>query len=251
MRKILHPIDSQALLGNLLGTRPRLRFGISAFLVAIAVCLAAGCQQQMAKQPKYLPLEASEFFEDGRSARPLISGTVARGHLRTDNNLFGSKRRPAEEAVRAAGIIGAGGNNFFSSLPLALAQSPYVDTFPFPITTEVLQRGQERFAIFCAVCHGHQGYGDGMIVQRGFTRPPSYHIDRLRAAPVGYFYDVITHGFGSMPDHAAQIAPKDRWAIVAYLRALQLSQYARLSDLPEAERQAAELALEGEHENGK
>jgi mono/diheme cytochrome c family protein len=210
------------------------------------MCLAAGCQQQMAKQPKYLPLEASEFFEDGRSARPLIRGTVARGHLHTDDHLFAGKRSPAEETVRAASVLSAGSTNVFSPLALALSQSSYVDTFPFPVSREVLERGQERFTIFCAVCHGHQGYGDGIVVRRGFTRPPSYHIERLRTAPVGYFYEVISHGYGSMPDYAAQVPPKDRWAIVAYIRALQLSQNARLSELPEPERQAAVSALEGE-----
>ena len=208
-------------------------------LVALTACLLAGCQQQMAKQPKYLPLEASEFFEDGRSARPLIAGTVARGHLRTDEAFYAGKHGPSAEAIHAVSIIAAGSGNVFSPLAFAMAQSSYVDTFPFPVTLEVLERGRERFTIFCAVCHCPLGDGDGVVVERGFTRPPSFHSDRLRSAPVGYFYNVITHGFGSMPDYSAQVPAKDRWAIAASIRALHLRQNARLSELPPEERQAA------------
>jgi mono/diheme cytochrome c family protein len=223
-------------------------FRLSCFRVSLllAACLLAGCQQQMAKQPKYLPLEASEFFEDGRSARPLIAGTVARGHLHTDEAFYAGKLGPSAETIRAVSIIGAGSGNLLSPLALALSQSAYVDVFPFPVTLEVLSRGRERFTIFCAVCHGPLGDGDGVVVERGFTRPPTYHSDRLRSAPVGYFYDVITHGFGSMPDYSAQVSAKDRWAIAAYIRALQLSQNARLSELPPEERKAATAALEGQ-----
>lgn len=224
---------------------------VLAGLLAIFFFLGAGCRQEMTKQPKYLPLEPSPFFADGRSARPLVEGTVARGHGRTNHNLFLGKRDPGAEAARAAGIIGAGFTHGFTNVGLALAQRSYVNSFPFPITQEVLERGQQRFTIFCAVCHGPLGEGDGIVVQRGFTRPPSYHIDRLRSAPVGYFFDVISNGFGSMPDHAAQIPPRDRWAIIAYLRALQLSQHARLADLPEAERNLAQSRLGSQNEHGK
>jgi len=157
----------------------------------------------MHDQPKYQPLERSRFFEDGRASRPLPAGTVARGHLREDTLLY----------------TGKAGNQF-------------VDRIPIPITKEVLLRGQERFNVFCSPCHDRIGAGLGMVVRRGMRRPPSYHTDRLRAQPVGYFFDVITNGFGAMPDYAAQIPPRDRWAIVAYLRALQRSQYAPLSDVP-------------------
>jgi len=200
----------------------------------------------MAKQPSHRPLEPSEFFADGRSARPLVEGTVARGHLRTDTQLFTGRRGPAAEATRAAAVIGAGGEGLLPAVAAALAEQPYVDHFPVPITRRVLERGRARFTIFCAVCHGASGYGDGIVVQRGFTRPPSYHTDRLRSAPVGYFYEVITHGFGSMPDYAEQVPPRDRWAIVAYLRALQLSQHAPLKDLPDAQRDLVRAKL-GEH----
>jgi len=210
------------------------------------VVLLPACQQQMAKQPSHRPLEPSEFFADGRSARPLVEGTVARGHLRTDTQLFTGRRGPAAEATRAAAVIGAGGEGLLPAVAAALAEPPYVDQFPFPLTRQVLERGRARFTSFCAVCHGASGHGDGIVVQRGFTRPPSYHTDRLRSAPVGYFYEVITHGFGSMPDYAEQIPPRDRWAIVAYLRALQLSQHAPLKDLPDAQRDLVRAKL-GEH----
>jgi len=161
----------------------------------------------MHDQPKYEALEASDFFSDGRSARPIVEGTVARGHLNEDTLLFQGKLngKPAE-------------------------------VFPFPITLQDLDCGQERYNIYCTPCHDRLGNGEGMVVRRGFRRPPSYHIDRLRQAPPGYLFDVITNGFGAMQDYSAQIAVRDRWAIVAYIRALQLSQNARLADVPESER---------------
>ncbi|MGH7966459.1 MAG: c-type cytochrome [Candidatus Binatia bacterium] len=164
---------------------------------------ALACRQDMADQPRYDPLEPSTFFADGQSARPLVPGTVARGRLVDEASLFAAK-----------------------------AGEAFVDTFPLPVTGEVLSRGQERYNIFCAPCHSRTGDGDGMIVRRGFRRPPSFHSDRLRESPVGYFFDVITNGFGAMPDYAAQIPVRDRWAVIAYTRALQLSQHATLADVP-------------------
>jgi cytochrome c553 len=158
----------------------------------------------MHDQPKYIPLRPSDFFADGRSERPLIEGTVARGHLDDDAAFYTGK--------------GPDGK------PL--------ETFPFPVTRQVIERGQQRFNIYCSPCHDRLGNGDGMIVRRGYRKPPSYHIDRLRQVPNGYIYDVITNGFGAMPDYAAQIEPRDRWAIVAYVRALQLSQNASINDVP-------------------
>lgn len=196
----------------------------------------------MAEQPSYRPLKPSGFFADGASARTLVPGTVARGQARLDRPFFTGLREPAEGGPPLAETGGL-------SLPVArtaLSEKPYVDKFPLPVTEQVLRRGRERFAIYCAVCHGALGYGDGVVVQRGYTRPPSYHTDRLRAAPAGYFFDVITHGYGSMPDYAQQIPTRDRWAIVAYLRALQFSQHAPLTELPEAERKAALSVLEHE-----
>ena len=175
---------------------------------ALAVVLAgAGCRQDMHDQPKFVPLRASEFFADQRSERPIVEGTVARGRLQEDELLATGK-----------------------------VNGQLSDTFPFPITAGVLSRGRERFDVFCAPCHDRTGSGDGMIVRRGFKRPPSYHIDRLRDMPAGYFFDVITNGFGAMSDYRSQIPERDRWAIVAYVRALQLSQHATIEDVPPSER---------------
>lgn len=162
----------------------------------------------MADQPRYEPLRRSHFFDDGSSARMPVPDTVARGHLKADEAFYTGK-----------------------------AKGALVGTLPFPLTREVLQRGEERFDVFCAPCHDRTGSGDGVIVQRGFRRPPSYHIDRLRQAPIGHFFDVMTHGFGSMPDYADQVPPRDRWAIAAYIRALQLSRNATPADVPPQERQ--------------
>jgi len=169
------------------------------------------CRQDMHDQPKYQPLEASDFFADGRASRPLPPGTIARGQLNDDTHLYSGKV----------------GNKF-------------ADTLPFPISAAVLEHGQERFNIFCSPCHGRLGNGEGMVVRRGFRHPPSFHIDRLRQAPVGYYFDVVTNGFGSMQDYSAQIPVRDRWAIVAYIRALQLSQHAVLTDVPDTERKQFE-----------
>ena len=158
----------------------------------------------MHDQPKYIPLRPSEFFTDGRSGRPLIEGTVARGHLNDDAAFYTGK--------------GPDGK------PL--------DTFPFPVTRDVILRGQDRFNVYCSPCHDRGGDGNGMIVRLGYRKPPTYHSDRLRQAPAGYIYDVISSGFGAMPDYAAQIAPRDRWAIAAYVRALQLSRNASINDVP-------------------
>jgi hypothetical protein len=174
---------------------------------ACYLLLLLGCQQQMADQPRYKPLAKSTFFGDDRSARPLVPGTVARGHLDANEAFYTGK----------------------------VGDQP-VQILPLPLTLELLDRGRERFDIFCAPCHGRTGNGDGMVVRRGFRPPPSYHTDRLRQAPVGHFFDVMTKGFGAMSDYAAQVPPRDRWAIVAYIRALQLSQHATPADAPPAER---------------
>jgi mono/diheme cytochrome c family protein len=170
---------------------------------ALSVMAIAGCRQDMHNQPKYRPLRSSDFFSNGSSARPLIEGTIARGTLQTD----------------AAFFTGKNGAMFVTELP-------------FPVTKDVLDRGQERFNIYCTPCHDATGSGNGMVVQRGFPKPPSFHIDRLRAVEAGYFFDVITTGFGRMPDYRAQVTPRDRWNIVAYIRALQLSQHAAPADVP-------------------
>ena len=194
------------------------------FFVVCAGGLLAGCQQKMAKQPSHRPFEPSNFFADGQSARPQVFGTVAHGHLRTDVHLFTGKQMSNPDTVRAAALVAIGAAKALAVLAVAMADIEYVDTFPFPITHEVMQRGRERYQIYCALCHDERGTGRGKIVERGYTRPPSYHIDRLRVAPVGYFFDIITRGYGSMPDYASQVSAEDRWAIIAYIRALQLSQ---------------------------
>jgi len=181
-----------------------LRFSLALLLA----CASIGCRRDMQDQPKYIPLRSSDFFADGRSARPIPEGTVARGELRADKVFF----------------TGKSGDQF-------------IDHLPFPVTRDVLDRGEQRFNIYCSPCHGRLGNGLGMIVRRGLKRPPSYHIDRLRQIPIGYFYDVITNGFGAMQDYSAQIAPRDRWAIAAYIRVLQFSQLASINDVPPETRQ--------------
>lgn len=171
---------------------------------ALTAVIAAGCRQDMHDAPRYDPLESSDLFANGSAARPLVAGTVARGHLNEDAFLHTGKD--------AAG------------LPVA--------EFPFAISRADLDRGQERFNVYCAPCHGQTGEGNGMVVQRGYRQAQSMHIDRLRLAPVGYFYDVITNGFGVMPDYRGQIPVEDRWKIVAYVRALQLSRTATAADVP-------------------
>ena len=180
-----------------------LRSGISRWFTAAccaaAALLLAGCslKQDMALQPKYRPLAPSDSFGDGRSERPLVEGTVARGSLADD----------------------------------ALVLPKESNAFPLPVTPELLERGEGRYRIYCSPCHGLQGDGNGMIVTRGMKHPPSYHEDRLRQVTNGYIFDVITNGFGAMMNYSAQITPRDRWAIVAYVRALQLSRHAKVSDL--------------------
>lgn len=184
--------------------------------------LLAGCRQDMHDQPKYTPFRPSAFFDDGKSERPLVDGVVPRLNLRDDpwqsdgDSNGGRSLQPGETPPQT---------------DLAKAA-----TLPFPLTQEVMDRGQERFNITCSTCHGRLGDGNGMIAQRGFRHPPSYHIDRLRDAPIGHFYDVMTNGFGAMPSYADQIALRDRWAIAAYIRALQLSRNATLADAPPEER---------------
>jgi len=187
------------------------RLSSVSFVPLVSFVLAAGmfsaCRQDMHDQPKYTPLRGSTFFADARSARSPVEGTVARGLLRDDELLYSGKVNGVDAAV-----------------------------FPFRVDAQVMARGQERFNIYCAPCHSRTGEGDGMVVLRGYRRPPSFHQDRLRETPVGHFFDVITNGFGAMPDYAAQIKAADRWAIVAYIRALQLSAHATLADVPSAER---------------
>ncbi len=215
----------------------RLRFAVG--LLPLILCVPA-CQQQMASQPSYRPDQPNAFFEDGRAARPLVAGTVARGHLRTDQQLFyGTSQPDLVPQEIAAAAVGAGAVNLLAVLNVTAGvqlnttiETAGFKTFPFPITAKVLDHGRNRFMIYCVVCHDPIGTGRGMIVERGYTPPPSYHIDRLRNAPPGHFFEVITRGYGSMPSYAHQIPPRDRWAIAAYIGALQLSQHFAVNDLP-------------------
>lgn len=181
---------------------------------ALALVLAAGCSQDMANQPKYKPERGSAFFDDGRAERPRVPHTVARGEITPDDSFHTGK---------------AGG--------------AYLREPPVPMTRALLLRGRERYDVYCAVCHDRVGRGDGMIVRRGFRRPPSFHIDRLRGESAGYIFDAITNGFGVMPSYAGPIPAGDRWAIVGYIRALQRSQHARLADVPSTERATLEGAM--------
>ena len=176
-------------------------------VIALA-CFALACRQDMHDAPRYEPLEASGFFTSGGSARTLVANTVPRGFLREDELLYTGKE-----------------------------SGQFANVFPMPVTAAVMARGQERYNVFCSPCHGRTGTGNGMIVQRGFRQPPSYHEQRLREAPAGYFFDVMTNGFGAMQDYASQVPVADRWAIAAYIRALQLSQGANVADVP-ADRRA-------------
>ena len=232
---------------------------IAAFLrlrvlfLTLGLLFSVACRQDMQDQPRYETYESSGFFKDGLSSRPLVEGTVPRGYLRSDKQLFTGQNDKAqsntnasvqrgEQAGANANVQGSsnsssssanvqGGNNAGTpagSTSQAGAQAAAgddsdVEDFPFPVTAEVMQRGQERYQIFCAMCHGATGDGDGMIVRRGFRQPPSYHQDSLRQARVGHFFRVITEGYGAMPSYRAQVPVQDRWAIIAYVRALQLS----------------------------
>lgn len=201
----------------------------------VILCLVlAGCDRlDMYDQPRYEPLEASPFFADGLSARPPVEGTIARGLLREDEAFHTGKEKGAlvhkfpEAAYHAI---------YERRMPQF--ETAYEETPPVELRRALLERGRERFEIYCIVCHGQTGAGDGMIVQRGLRKPPSYQIDRLRRAPAGHFFDVMTRGYGAMASYASRVDAEDRWAIVAYIRALQLSQHAELQDVPDDERAA-------------
>ena len=209
----------------------RVLFATVALIVAL---LLSGCRQDMHDQPRYKTYAASPFFADGQASRPPVRGTVARGTLAEDSLLYTGKLDTQSGQTQQQAIsqtVPGIGPPDSAPAPDRTGQG-FADSFPFPITAEVLDRGETNYNVFCAVCHDRLGTGDGMIVRRGYRRPPSYHIERLRQAPAGYLFDVITNGFGAMPDYAAQISPTDRWAIVAYIRALQISQNGTLEDVP-------------------
>jgi mono/diheme cytochrome c family protein len=192
-------------------------------LLITAYCLLAiGCRYDMQDQPRYKYYKKSDFFADGRASRDLPEGTVSRGNLRDDKAFYTGKianpNPNATAATTAQSATDANGNTVVTTFPDAIAK------IPIPVTKELIDRGQERYNIYCIVCHGPVGNGDGMIVRRGYPKPPTYNDDRLRGAPDGHFYDVITNGWGKMNSYAHQVSVADRWAIVAYIRTLQVSQ---------------------------
>ena len=189
--------------------RPRHLLLVAGSLAGFLIMI--GCRQDMHDQPRYKPLAGTDFFGDGRSARPVVEGTVARGHLRIDKARYTGKEDGMD-----------------------------VTEFPFPITSADLLRGQARFNIYCSPCHSRVGDGNGMVVRRGFRQAASYHTDKLIKAPVGHFFDVMTNGFGAMPSYASRVEPDDRWRIAAYIRVLQLSGNARIEDVPADQRVALE-----------
>jgi mono/diheme cytochrome c family protein len=207
------------------------------FAAGAMLLLASGCRLEMYDQAHYLPLQKSNFYDDSLSARPYIQGTVARTQVWTNSNTNFAEATGGR--LGDHGLAPPAGSD--SERAWSERMSTGEETFdrngsiPLPVTRQLLLRGEERYNIYCSPCHGRLGDGNGVLPQRGFPHPPSYHIDRLRQAPDGHFYDVITNGFGVMYSYAARVVPEDRWAITAYIRALQLSQDAPLQDLPAQE----------------
>src|SRR5271163_4606834 len=180
----------------------------SACATIVTMLLLTACRQDMQDEPRYKPLAASEFFADHRSARPMVEGTVARSELRIDEARYVGKINGQD-----------------------------IDQCPIPIARADIERGQNRFNIYCTPCHGRLGDGNGMVVLRGFRQATSYYTEKLMKAPVGHFFDVVTNGFGAMPSYASRVEPDDRWRIIAYIRALQLSESAGINDVPQGQRQ--------------
>jgi mono/diheme cytochrome c family protein len=227
--------ERERVVSPFLRVTPSPRLLLLLLLTAHCSLLTISCRRDMQDQPKAIAYRGSSFYKDGSASRPLVEGTVPRGYLRADREFFFGKKsiagaqpglmtQPsgAQSSAPSTGLLTVPG---LLTKPVAMYPDD-VETFPFPITKEALDRGQERYQIFCSVCHGMTGYGDGIVARRGFNKPPpaSYHQDRLRQAPVGHFFDVMSNGWGAMPSYASQIPVEDRWKIIAYIRALQLSQ---------------------------
>ena len=225
---------------------PRAVFRSSACLLLSAVCLLAlaGCRRDMQDQPKMKPYRSTTFFRDGLSSRPPVAGTVPRGFLNEDSEYFTGKK-----AGRTSGAATSGPQPGTTSANAtgAAAFPDDVEVFPLPVTDELVARGRERYDIFCSACHGFTGRGDGMVVRRGFRRAASFHDERLRTAPVGHYFDAMTNGWGAMPSYSHQISVKDRWAIAAYIRALQLTQQNEQGTVPAAGASPSPQA-EGSHQ---
>jgi mono/diheme cytochrome c family protein len=210
---LLNKVKRQKAKGN--GRGPRVFLTFSFLLLTFAF---AGCRYDMQDQPRYKYYKESDFFADKRASRDLPDGTVARGLLKENKVLYTGKIENPNPNVQVQTTTDASGNTLVSSFPND------IDEFPLPVTKELIDRGQDRFNIYCIVCHGPLGNGDGMIVRRGFSKPPTYHDDRLRNAPVGHFFDVMTNGWGKMNSYADKLTVADRWAVVSYIRTLQASQ---------------------------
>jgi mono/diheme cytochrome c family protein len=192
--------------------------------LALTLVLLAGCRSEMYEQPRYEPYEPSAFFEDGTSARPLVAGTVPR------------------DDPRGGPPAGASADVFYSGWE----KGRLAETVPFSVDRAVLERGQQRYRIYCTPCHGESGDGRGIVVRRGFNPPPPYFSDELRRQPIGHFFDVMTRGYGTMYSYAARVPPRDRWAIAAYIRVLQLSQHAVAAELPPEDRNQLPAEAQGQ-----
>lgn len=210
--------------GRLRQALVRLKPGPTLAMAVLVATVGAGCRQDMHDAPRYEAFEASTFFPDGRASRSAPVGTVARGWLRADDAVYTGK-----------------------------VDGEFVEAFPFAIGHDDLERGRDRYNVYCTPCHGRLGDGNGMVVQRGLRQAASYHQERLRQERVGYYFDVITNGFGAMQGYAEQVPVRDRWLIIAYIRALQLAQNATVNDVPADHRggldaQAPPTAGAGPHE---
>lgn len=211
--------------------RFRNTFGVGVLLLGVSL-FGGACRRDMQDQPKMKPYRTTSFFGDGLSMRQPIEGTIARGYLRSDKVLFTGKKDTNANTAQASQQTTTGNPNTATTQPAASTTAntnanPYADdtdTFPFPINEDTVKRGRERYNIFCSVCHGLTGHGDGMVVRRGYRQAANFHEDRLRQAPVGHFFDAMTNGWGAMPSYAPQIPVQDRWAIISYIRALQLAE---------------------------
>lgn len=200
------------------GKRQSMKVGFIFSFLLFTFTFTSACRYDMQDQPRYKPYKQSDFFADKKSMREPVEGTVARGQLREDKAFWTGKKETADPNAQVQTTTDASGNTLVSSFPND------IEKIPFVVTEEVINRGQERYNVFCIACHGAVGNGDGMIVRRGYPQPPTYHDDRLRNAPDGHLFDVMTSGWGKMNSYASQIPAADRWAIVAYIRTLQVGQ---------------------------
>jgi mono/diheme cytochrome c family protein len=206
------------LMHNFKSANEKLKMATRFFTLLLFSFAFGACRYDMQDQPRYKVYKQSEFFADNRASRDPVAGTVARGQLHDDKAFYTGKIANPNANAPVQTTTDASGNTLVASFPND------IDEFPIPVTKDLVDRGQNRFEIYCIVCHGKFGNGDGMVVRRGFPKPPTYHDDRLRNAPVGHFFDVMTNGWGKMNSYAAQVSPADRWAIAAYIRTLQMAQ---------------------------